>query len=94
LKDPKDKSEMNDPKVESEMNGPKDESKVKDPELDPAVFWPTLIVLLAIAIPLGLNPEKGGEIVSSLLTAITFKFSLLCLLLFLCPPVVMIKQET
>ncbi len=71
---------MKDAKVESEMNGPKDESKIKGPELDPAVFWPTLIVLLAIAIPLGLNPEKGGEIVSSLLTGITFKFDWLFLI--------------
>jgi BCCT family betaine/carnitine transporter len=79
LKDPKDEAEVKDPKVEPEMNEPQDE-KVKDPELDPAVFWPTLIVLLAIAIPLGLNPEKGGEIVSSLLTAITFKFDWLFLI--------------
>ncbi len=62
------------------MSDSKKDTKLKTPQIDPVVFWPTLIVLLAVVVPLGLNPEKGGEAVSSVLTFITYKFDWLFLM--------------
>jgi BCCT family betaine/carnitine transporter len=53
---------------------------MKGPKIDHGVFWPTIIVLLCVAVPLGMNPEAGGRVVNSILTFITYKFDWLFLI--------------
>ncbi|MBS4025701.1 MAG: BCCT family transporter [Clostridia bacterium] len=53
---------------------------MKKPSVDWQVFWPAVIVLLGIAIPLGINPEAGGKVVNSMLAFITGQFGWLFLI--------------
>lgn len=53
------------------------EKKVK---VDPKIFWPALIATLALVIPLIVNPEAGGRVVSAAFTIVTGKFGWLFLI--------------
>lgn len=46
----------------------------KEPKLDPKIFWPSIIILLAVIIPVLMNPERGGQIADLVLWGIMGKF--------------------
>ena len=47
--------------------------------MDHQMFWPILIFLLAVAIPISINPEKGGQILNAVLGFTTSKLGWLFL---------------
>ncbi|WP_420591649.1 BCCT family transporter [Bacterioplanoides sp.] len=47
---------------------------IKKPAIDPALFWPSVIVLLAMIVPLAVNPEGGKEAVGSIFSWVTGNF--------------------
>ncbi|ATW27254.1 BCCT family transporter [Candidatus Formimonas warabiya] len=49
-------------------------------QIDWRVFWPALIVVLGVSLPLAINPEKGGTVVNAALAFCTGKFGWLFLL--------------
>ncbi|MGI6630316.1 MAG: BCCT family transporter [Bacillota bacterium] len=53
------------------------ERKVK---IDPKVFWPALIVVLGLSLPLVINPELGAKMVNAGLSFVTGQFGWLFLL--------------
>lgn len=54
--------------------------KSKDNTIDPAVFWPSIIVLILVVAPLMIFPESGKKIISDLLSWTTGTFGWLYLL--------------
>ncbi len=52
---------------------------MKGPKIDPMVFWPSFLVLLAVTIPLALNPEAGGAVVNRMLGFINYNLDWLFL---------------
>lgn len=48
--------------------------------IDPQIFWPALVVVLAICIPAAANPEAAGAFLNNILAFITGKFGWLYLI--------------
>ncbi|MGB4505090.1 MAG: BCCT family transporter [Syntrophaceticus sp.] len=47
----------------------------KNVKLDPKIFWPALVVLVGLTIPLALNVDTAGPILNKILHAITNQFA-------------------
>ncbi len=47
---------------------------LQEPRIDHKIFWPSIIILLAVIIPVLMNPVKGGEIADLVLWGIMGKF--------------------
>lgn len=56
------------------------EDKGKKLEIEPAILWPAVSVILAASIPVALYPEAGGVLVNNLLSWLTGTFGWLYLL--------------
>ncbi|MEE9230101.1 MAG: BCCT family transporter [Acidobacteriota bacterium] len=57
-----------------------EDRRAPKPALDHLTFWPAILVVLALSIPLALYPESSSEMIGRLLAAVTSRFGWLFLL--------------